>query len=75
MLETRAGFSSLPQQIAKRGYDLREVLEEQIKALKIADELGLALDSDPRKVTRVGQAQSTSPGEADTATKPDNPAT
>ncbi|GHF71123.1 phage portal protein [Seohaeicola zhoushanensis] len=75
LLETRAGFSSLPQQIAKRGYDLREVLEEQIKALKIADELGLVLDSDPRKVTRVGQAQSTSPGEADTATKPDNPAT
>ncbi|MFC4669687.1 phage portal protein [Seohaeicola nanhaiensis] len=73
LLETRAGFASLPQQIGKRGWDLDTLLAEQAQALEKADNLKLVLDSDPRKVTRVGQAQSSSPGEAGTTT-PDNPA-
>ncbi|WP_370300800.1 phage portal protein, partial [Pseudooceanicola sp.] len=75
LLETRAGFTSLQQQIGKRGWDLREVLEEQQKALKIADELGLVLDSDPRKVTRVGQAQSVPSDDGETDNQPASPAT
>jgi capsid protein len=63
LLETRAGFATLPQQIAKRGYNLRAALEEQAKALELADTLGLVIDSDPRKVSRVGQAQQQQPGD------------
>ena len=37
------------------------------------DELGLVLDSDPRRVTKTGSAQSNAP--ADPATDPDDPET
>ncbi|KZL21953.1 phage portal protein [Pseudovibrio sp. Ad37] len=57
LIETRSGFTSLPQQIAKRGYDPREVVEEQAAFLKETDDLGLVLDSDPRKMSRAGLAQ------------------
>ena len=58
LLEVRAGFATLPQMIAKRGYDLRESLAEQREALTLADEFELVLDSDPRRTTRAGQSQS-----------------
>ena len=58
LLETRAGFTSLQQQIGKRGYDMRDVLEEQARALEVVDALKLILDSDPRRVTRQGMFQS-----------------
>lgn len=61
LLEVRAGFATLPQMIAKRGYDVVQVLEEQAAALSEADRLGLVLDSDPRNVTRVGQMQPSPP--------------
>jgi lambda family phage portal protein len=63
LLETRAGFTSLPQQIAKRGYDPKQVVEEQAAFLAITDGLDLVLDSDPRKVSRAGLAQQVAPGE------------
>lgn len=58
LLETRAGFTTLPQQIGKRGWDHATVLREQKAALDLVDELGLILDSDPRRVTRQGMFQS-----------------
>ncbi|NDR57127.1 phage portal protein [Pseudoruegeria sp. M32A2M] len=70
LLETRAGFTSLSQQIAKRGYDPRSILQEQASVLALADELDLVLDSDPRRVTRAGLAQANAPGEEE----PDPPA-
>lgn len=65
LLETRAGFTSLADQIAKRGYDVVDVLNEHKKALDLADSLDLVLDSDPRKVSRQGLAQANTPGEPD----------
>lgn len=63
LLEVRAGFASLPQMIAKRGYDTTQLLEEQAAALKEADALGLVLDSDARATTRAGQTQSSGSGD------------
>lgn len=61
LLEVRAGFSSLPQMIAKRGYDPKAVAEEQAEFLKATDALELVFDSDPRKVTHAGLAQTKDP--------------
>jgi capsid protein len=52
LLETRAGFTSLSQQIAKRGYDPEEVLGEHARLMKVVDGLGLVLDSAPRRAAR-----------------------
>jgi capsid protein len=59
LLEVRAGFASLQQVIAKRGYDPETVLNEQAKALAWADALKLVLDSDPRRVAQAGTFQPT----------------
>jgi lambda family phage portal protein len=61
LLEVRAGFASLPQMIARRGYDPQEVVEEQAAFMDATDALGLVFDSDPRRVTRVGLAHNTDP--------------
>jgi capsid protein len=63
LLETRAGFATLPQQIAKRGYDPKEVLAEWAEAAALLDELKLVLDSDPRKVTQAGLTQAAKGGQ------------
>ncbi|MGY9047986.1 MAG: phage portal protein, partial [Rhodobacterales bacterium] len=65
LLETRAGFSTIAQQIAKRGYDPRKVLEEWQEFALLADTMNLIFDSDPRKVSRGGQVQSQDPGSLD----------
>lgn len=57
VLEVRAGFATLPQMIAKRGYDPRRLLEEAAEFAALVDDLGLVLDSDPRRVTKAGMAQ------------------
>lgn len=64
LLEVRAGFASLPQMVAKRGYDTDGILEETAEVMKKVDALGLVLDSDPRKSTRAGQPV-TAPAPAD----------
>lgn len=61
MLEVRAGFSTLPQQIARRGYDPTELLNEWAEFAAKADAAGLVFDSDPRKVTKAGLVQTTDP--------------
>lgn len=60
LLEVRAGFSTRSQQIARRGYDPGEITEEWAKDAEAADAAGLVFDSDPRRVTKVGVAQSSS---------------
>lgn len=65
LLETRAGFSTIAKQIAKRGYDPRKVLEEWQEFALLADTMNLIFDSDPRKVSRGEQVQSQDPGSLD----------
>ena len=61
LFEVRAGFSTLAQQIARRGYDPDEVLQEAAAFNEKLDALGLVFDADPRKVTKAGLAQSSDP--------------
>lgn len=61
LIEVRAGFASVPQMIAKRGYDPQKLIEEQAEHLAAADEAGLVLDADPSKVTKAGLMQSGAP--------------
>lgn len=53
----RAGIMSLQEALRERGYDPETVLEEIAETNKMLDDLGLVLDSDPRRVTQQGQAQ------------------
>ncbi len=61
LLEVRAGFSTLPQQIARRGYDPAETIAEWADFAARTDAAGLVFDSDPRKVTKAGLVQTTDP--------------
>jgi len=57
LVDVRAGFRTIPQMIAKRGYDPDKVIAEQAEFLAKSDQLGLVFDADPRRVSRGGQAQ------------------
>lgn len=57
ILETRAGFATPQQQIAKRGYDPDQVMAEWAAFAAAADKANLIFDSDPRRVTNAGQFQ------------------
>ena len=70
LLEVRAGFSTLAQKIAARGYDPEEVLEEWKAMAKLADDADLVFDSDPRRVSKGGGFQATSQGGASVETDP-----
>ncbi len=61
MLEVRAGFSTLPEQISRRGRDPEEVIEEWSSFAAQTDARDLVFDSDPRRVTKAGLAQATDP--------------
>lgn len=65
LLETRAGFATPQQQIAKRGYDPDKVIEEWSEFTTKVDAQSLIFDSDPRKVTKVGQAHTSDPNASD----------
>lgn len=54
----RSGIQTLSESLRERGYDPRAVLEEMRRDNALLDELGLLLDSDPRRMTQGGQAQS-----------------
>lgn len=54
----RTGIMTLSEAIRERGYDPDEVFEEMAEDYKRIDKFGLVLDSDPRKMTQAGQAQS-----------------
>ncbi|MCA3441945.1 MAG: phage portal protein [Rhodobacter sp.] len=70
LLETRAGFASPQQMIAKRGYDPAAVIEEWAAHAEATDALGLIFDSDPRKVSKGGNTQPTETADPATGTKP-----
>jgi lambda family phage portal protein len=59
LAERRAGFATMAQMIMRRGYDPDEVLEQLAAENKQLDDLGLVLDSDPRRVSNLGKAQVT----------------
>lgn len=70
LVEVRAGFATLAQKIAARGYDPEEVLEEWKAMAKLADDAELVFDSDPRRTSKGGQpVQGTG-----SANAPDDPA-
>lgn len=70
LLETRAGFASPQQMIAKRGYDPAAVIEEWAAHAEATDALGLIFDADPRKVSKGGNTQPTETADPATGTKP-----
>jgi lambda family phage portal protein len=57
LLMIRSGTMTLPQAIARQGYDPERQLEEIADANTLLDRLGLVLDSDPRRMTKTGAAQ------------------
>jgi lambda family phage portal protein len=61
LLEVRAGFSSLPRQIARRGHDPDTLIEEWAQFAVKTDAAKLVFDSDPRRVTNAGLAQAKDP--------------
>jgi capsid protein len=73
LLAIRSGTMTLAEAIARQGRNPDAVLAEIAATNAKLDELGLVLDSDPRRVTKTGSAQSNAP--ADPATDPDDPET
>lgn len=65
LLETRAGFTTPAQQIAKRGYDPKQVLAEWKAWKDEADAAGLTFDSDPSRTSKGGNMQTMPPDPAD----------
>ena len=63
MLEVRAGFSSLPHQIARRGLDPETLIADWATFADKTDALNLVFDSDPRLVSKAGLAQTNDPSQ------------
>lgn len=57
LVAVRAGFKPLSEAIAETGYNPGEVLDQIAADNARLDELGLILDSDPRRLSQAGQAQ------------------
>lgn len=55
--EIRNGTQTLSGAIMERGYDPAELFAERAAELKELDKLGIAVDTDPRKLTQAGQSQ------------------
>lgn len=53
----RNGLTSLFEALRERGYDPRHILREIADGNAILDDLGIVLDSDPRRTTQAGQVQ------------------
>ena len=62
--QIRSGLTSLSDELRKRGKVPRRHLEQMAEDLRMLDELGLTLDTDPRILTAQGQAQHAQPGSA-----------
>lgn len=54
----RCGVKSLPQWVSESGYDIEEVLQETAQAYKLADRLGIVLDTDARQTADSGMRPS-----------------
>ncbi|KQN93859.1 portal protein [Sphingomonas sp. Leaf231] len=57
LIEIRAGLKTLSRSLAERGINTDDQLSEIKRLNDIIDDLGLALDSDPRRVTDSGVLQ------------------
>lgn len=55
LVEVRAGFATLAQKIAARGYDPEDLIEEWKATAEMVDAANLVFDSDPRRVSKGGQ--------------------
>lgn len=55
--QVRAGFVPQPDAVASFGYTIEETVASQARANDLADEAGIALDTDPRRVAKSGAAQ------------------
>ncbi|MGZ4953566.1 MAG: phage portal protein [Methylobacter sp.] len=64
----RAGLCTLPEAIRSLGYDFHAVMDEIKLSNNYLDQLGLILDSDPRKTAGLGQMQTTGASNASTNT-------
>jgi lambda family phage portal protein len=53
----RSGITTMPEEIRSRGLDPDEVLDELEEWNRAIDKRSIILDSDPRKMTQAGQAQ------------------
>ena len=69
----RSGLMSLSEAIREYGYDPEEVLREMQQDNDLLDQLGLVLDSDPRKVTLAGQSQHNDPNNPEGSKETDAP--
>ncbi len=61
----RAGLSSRTKEIAERGEDIEDIYREIANENRLADDLGLILDSDPRRTTASGKYQNTEKEDGD----------
>lgn len=57
ILAVRAGLMTLKEAVARQGYDPAHVLAEIATTNAELDNLGIVLDTDPRKATKTGAAQ------------------
>ncbi len=64
LLAIRSGTETLAEAIARKGRNPDAVLAEIAATNAKLDELGIVLDSDPRRVTKTGSAQSTETADA-----------
>lgn len=71
LAEVRAGFKSLSSAIAETGYNPGDVLAEIAADNKKLDDLGIILDSDPRRMSQAGQTQQRRDDEPDPDDKDD----
>lgn len=63
ILEVRSGFSTLGQQVSRRGLDPEELVDEWARMGERLDDMELIFDTDPRRTTRAGSHQGTMPGD------------
>lgn len=61
LMEIRNGLKSMPQALTARGLNPETHLQEIADFNKLADDLRLAFDTDPRRLTDAGMLQATAP--------------
>ncbi|MBD3788690.1 MAG: phage portal protein, partial [Sphingomonadales bacterium] len=74
LLSIRSGTMTLAEVIAKQGRNPDAVLAEIAATNAKLDALGLVLDSDPRRVTKTGSAQTGDPANDPAADADNDPA-
>ena len=75
LLSIRSGTMTLAEVIAKQGRNPDAVLAEIAATNAKLDALGIVLDSDPRRVTKTGSAQTSDPAADPTADPASSPST